>query len=430
MRRSWLFRAKSLEVAASWLIAFTFPCWDAHGGAMESLETSLKKQGFESGYNSSSDSYVFIGFSEHDVDASAVRDLNLLWRNAWCLEAELNARKAMVKGLMTEFRASGKSEVSNDGGREVRKSHSDSVHLAQRVLLGCTTVGSEEVYSDGRYQIAVAVKWSERDERRTIESFLDARYGATTSGVWTNWLSKTDVAVLPSTWSFVGDDGLIRHVGVGCADVEGVEETSLFMRSAQNSALTWARASLSLALCSDFSSFDRTTVDLLEQTSSGESSEIGCADVDGAENTSPRMRNAKDSALTSARENLSFALRSDSSSFARRTVDLSEQTGSEKASRQLEKKLNSHVAQTSRKLTAFAPEVYSTFAVHPITKRRMFVSVCGFEPWQLAELGIIDRKMLQRPRIETPAQKPAIENSGVMIFNPNTGKFEEQKQDK
>jgi len=366
MRWSWLFRTKSLGLVASWFFAFTFFCWDTYGGAMESLETSLKKQGFESGYNSSSDSYVFIGFSEHDVDASAVRDLNLLWRNAWCLEAELNARKAMVKGLMTEFRASGKSEVSNDGGREVRKSHSDSEHWAQRVLLGCTTLGSEEAYSDGRYQIAVAVKWSEKDERRTIESFLDARHGSTASGVWTNWLSKTSVAVLPSTWSFVGDDGLIRHVGVGCADVEGVEETSLFMQSAQDSALTRAQASLSLALCSDFSSFDRIT------------------------------------------------------------VDLQEQTGSEEARRQLETKLNSYVTRASRKLTAFAPEVYATFAVHPITKRKMFVSVCGYEPWQLAKLGIIDQKMLQRSRIDVPSQKPMMESSGVMIFNPNTGKYEKR----
>ena len=399
MRWSWLFLAKSMELAALWLFAFTFSCRNAHGGAMESLETSLKNQGFESGYNSSSDSYVFIGFSEHDVDASALRDMNLLWRNVWCMEAELNARKAMVKGLMTKFRVSGRSEVSDDGGREVRKSHSDSEHWAQRVLLGCTTLGSEEAYSDGRYQIAVAVKWSEKDERRTIESLLDARHGSTASGIWTNWLCKTDVAVLPSTWSFVGDDGLIRHVGVGCADVEGLDNTSPFMLRAQNSALTWARASLSLALCSDFSSLDRTTV--VEQTSSGEASGIGCVD---------------------AQSRLSFALRSDSSSLARTTVV--EQTGSGEAGRQLEKKLNSYVAQTSRKLTAFAPEVYSTFAVHPITKRKMFVSVCGYEPWQLAKLGIIDRKMLEMSRIEATSQKPSTDNSGVMIFNPNTGKFE------
>ena len=367
MRRSLPYWMNAVILVASLLFILVFSCRNALGGAVESLEASLKKQGFESGYNASSDSYVFIGSSEHDLEASDIHSMDVLRRNVWCLEAELNARKTMVKVLMTKFRISGESEVSNDRGRAVRKSHSDSEHWAQRVLLGCTTVGSEEVYSDGRYQIAVAVKWSEKDERRTIESFLDVKHGATAFGVWTNWLSQTDVAVLPSTWSFEGEDGMIRHVGIGYADVEGIEDSSLFMQSAKDSALTWARTSLSLALCSDFSSFDRVM------------------------------------------------------------FDLKEQTGSEEAHRQLETKLNSYVTRVSRKLTAFAPEVYFTFAVHPITKRKIYVSVCGYEPWELAELGIIDRKMLQRSRVEVSTQKSATEDSGVMIFNPNTGEYERKE---
>ena len=350
---------------AQCLLVSAFACSSAHGGAAESLEASLRKRGFECGYNDSSGCYVFVGISEHEIDASAVRSLDALRRNVWCLEAELNARKSLVKGLMTEFRASGGTKSANESGGDARASHSESEHVAQRVLLGCTTVGSEEVYDDGRYQIAVAVKWSRKDERNAIESFLDGTRGEVDPGVWTNWLSRTGVAVLPSTWSFGCADGMIRHVGIGCADVEGVEDTSLFMKRAKKTALAWARANLSLALCSDFSSLDKVTTDLFERNEPGT------------------------------------------------------------ASRQLEERLFSLATRVSGKLTSFAPEVYSTFAVHPITGRKMYVSVCGYEPWELAELGIIDRRAL-RNEDDVSAQNPATENPGVMIWNPNTGKYEKR----
>ena len=123
MCRSLRYRAKLVALVATSLFIFVFSCRDARGGAVESLEASLKKRGLESGYNSSSDSYVFIGSSEHDLEISDIHSLDVLRRNVWCLEAELNARKTMVKGLMTEFRVSGGSEVSNDARGEIRRSH-------------------------------------------------------------------------------------------------------------------------------------------------------------------------------------------------------------------------------------------------------------------------------------------------------------------
>ena len=134
-----------------------------------------------------------------------------------------------------------------------------------------------------------------------------------------------------------------------------------------------------------------------------------------------------------ARANLSLALYADTASVeavARLYSELSDELGDSSDSYE---KYVGKITRHSDKRTAFAPEVYATFVTHPFTKRKMFVSVCGYEPWQLAELGIFDRKTLQSPNAQTSSpgtatqpQKSAAENPGVMIWNPNTGKFEKR----
>ena len=190
---------------------------------------------------------------------------------------------------------------------------------------------------------------------------------------WTRWASRADWTSMIGNRKFIDSEGVVRYVGIGCADVEGIELTSRWMQHAQDLALYHARANLSLALYADTASVE-AVLRLYSELSDG----LGDS-IDSYE------------------------------------------------------KYVGKITRHSDKRTTFAPEVYSTFAVHPITKRKMFVSVCGYEPWQLAELGVFDRKTLQPPNTQTSSsrsttqpQKSSAENPGMMIFNPNTGKFEKQ----
>lgn len=341
------------------------------------LERQLSEHGLHCGYMPENKSLVVIGHSELEISCPTNQQSKfLLLRNRPILAAELDARRNLIKALRTHLELGDKSVLAMKDEDVSQINKSSLVLSAQKELMGCTIWQTCETYANGCYQVGVAMLWSAQMAQATEQTLCMPLGKATSSDSkdeWTRWASQFDWTSMTGNRKFIDSEGVVRYVGIGCVDVEGIELTSRWMQHSQDLALCHARANLSLALYADTASVE---------------------------------------AVLRLYSELSDELRDSTDSY---------------------EKYVGKITRHSDKRTAFAPEVYATFVTHPITKRKMFVSVCGYEPWQLTELGIFDRKTLRSPNAQTSSprtatqpQKPSTDNSGVMIWNPNTNKFEKR----
>ena len=347
------------------------------GSVVSKLERQLSEHGLHCGYMPENRSLVVIGHSELEIPCPTNQQPNfLLLRNRPILAAELDARRKLIKALRTHLELGDESVLAMKDEDVSQINKSSFVLSAQKELMGCAIWQTCETYTDGCYQVGVAMQWSVQMAQATEQTLCtppDKEKASDSKDEWTRWASRADWTSMTGNRKFIDSKGVVRYVGIGCVDVEGIELRSRWMQHAQDLALYHARANLSLALYADTASVE---------------------------------------------------------AVARLYSELSDELGDSSDSYE---KYVGKITRHSDKRTAFAPEVYATFVTHPFTKRKMFVSVCGYEPWQLAELGIFDRKTLQSPNAQTSSpgtatqpQKSAAENPGVMIWNPNTGKFEKR----
>ena len=370
MRSAWLMHGVCGIVFI--LSEFVFSCVQTVFGADcvngSVLDRKLSELGIRSGYSPENKTLVVIGYVETEMSAYAFSmPMFMLRRNKMILAAELDARKSLIKALKTHLELRDVSSLGMDDAKASRADESTVALLSQKELKGVTILRTCEMYVNGVYHVGVAMRWSPQMSQKTMQTLrgLSARNASADSkGEWKHWASQIDWSTMAGNQKLIDSEGVVRYVGIGCADVEGLEVSSPWMRRAQDSALYQARANLSLALYADTASVE---------------------------------------------------------AVLRLYSELSDEHGDTADSYE---KYVGKVTRHSDKRTALAPEVYATFVTHPITKRKMFVSVCGYEPWQLAELGIVDRDMPQGPQIGDSFQNSSTENSGVMIFNPNTGKYE------
>lgn len=356
------------------LPVFVFSCLQTAFGANcvngSVLDRKLSELGIRSGYSPETKTLVVIGYAETEMSSSAFSmPMFMLRRNKMILAAELDARKSLIKALKTHLELRDVSSLGMDDAKASRADESTVALLSQKELKGVTILRTCEMYVNGVYHVGVAMRWSPQMWQKTMQTLRGLSAGnesADSKNEWTSWASQIDWSTMAGNLKFIDSEGGVRYVGIGCADVESIEVSSPWMRRAQDSALYQARANLSLALYADTASVE---------------------------------------------------------AVLRLYGELSDEHGDTADS------YEKYVGKTTRhsdKRTAFAPEVYATFVTHPITKRKMFVSVCGYEPWQLVELGIVDRNMLQTSKVEQPPQMDSKVNPGVMIWNPNSGRFEKQ----
>ena len=337
--------------------------------AEDQMERLLSKCHLQCGYNRSVGCLVAVGsISRNFADPSdAARFLS--FRNSMMQESELLARRNLIYSFAAQLKANEWSLLSKSN--DYVRSQMVSAHeiSAQEILHESVTFSCTESFISGVYQTVVVVIWGRRvDSLIALQKKIRCTQEKQSNecNEWTYFVKNIDLSSVVGTIRFIDRKGEFRFAGIGCYDVEGLDVASLGMKHAQDMALMLARGNLSLALNSDM-----------------QSNEV----------------------------------------LVRGFIDGKEAEDKFKQRLQL---WASNVTRHSDKRTAFAPEVYATFVTHPITKRKMFVSVCGYEPWQLVELGIVDRNMLQTSKVEQPPQMDSKVNPGVMIFNPNSGKFEKQ----
>ncbi len=348
----------------------------ADEGTIAVLRGRLQKRGIEVGIHGGR--YVFVGSFELEVENPSKDQEFILKREQCLVRAEILAKRALVQARRLKVTANENSHLEAQGQMSMNEDFGSYALFAKVTLRDALVLDSVEYWNPQtkKYQVAVAVLWCEKKQiaaNGLSASDSQTRMCTEKSCAWEEWARRVDLTSVVGARKFVDSEGVPRYVGIGCSDVDGLDVASPWMRRAQDVALVRARANLSLALYAEMAS--------------GE-------------------------ALVQLQQELYDCGTESFMSF------------------------ESYVGKITRhsdKRTAFAPEVYATFVTHPITKRKMFVSVCGYEPWQLAELGIIDLKTLQSPNAQTSSprtatqpQKSAAENSGVMIWNPNTGKFEKR----
>ena len=291
--------------------------------AVSKLKQQLSEQGVRCGYSQESHTLVIISHAEWELSHPyANAKMFMAQRNSRFLTAELDARKSLITALKTHLQTRDASALAMKG--EVNQVNKSTILLsAQKELMGCTVLRTCETYVNGIYQVGVAMQWSAQMSQATERTLCTSDGKKGSPGVkdeWFHWASQVDWSSMAGNRKFIDSEGLVRYVGIGCADVEGLELTSTWMRRAQDSALYQARANLSLALYADTISVE---------------------------------------AVSRFYSELSDYLKDSSDSI---------------------EAYIGKITRHSDKRTAFAPEVYATFAVHPITKRKMFISVCGYEP--------------------------------------------------
>ena len=216
---------------------------------------------------------------------------------------------------------------------------------------GCRVETSYETVEDGILQTAVALSWNPDDEkgiRRALFSPPDAfdplPEPRSPSPEWASWAEKQDFARMPGFRSFKDSEGVWRFVGIGMADIEGKSGAGLL--AAMRIARQVAGANLAYALFGSVESCRHLRKRMAESEENGESE----SDVE---------------------------------------VFVSETLG---------KSAKAHMKDA---------EVYTTTVVHPLTGRKLFVSVVGIEPRDLAEMNLLgDAARRDAGRSAEPPSRP------------------------
>ena len=341
----------------------------ADEGAVAILRDRLQQRRVEVGIHGGK--YVFVGSFEVDVGDPG-KDQNFILKREQCLaRAEILAKRALVQARRVKVTATENALLEAQGQMSMNDDSGFYAFLAKMTMRDALVLDSVEHWNpqSKKYQVAVAVSWCAKQKiEENVSAANDPPTGnrKETSCQWEEWARRVDLASVVGSRKFLDSNGLLRYVGIGCVDVDGLDITSPWMRRAQDVALVKARANLSLALYAETVS-EETLIQL--------------------------QRELYESGTHSSASIESYVGR---------------------------------ITRHSDKRTAFAPEVYATFVTHPITKRKMFVSVCGYEPWQLAELGIAVSQPQRQDIKKESASCQEARPSGVRIWNPNTGKYEQR----
>jgi hypothetical protein len=311
-------------------------------GVVESVEEFLAVHGMAFGYDPATETCVFIGTAERKGLDALASPAFLSLRNALVRAAERDARAEimrMVSSTMSGVRAS-RLEASDEA---LSMSSGSIVSVfSNEPLYGCETLCVREEMDGDFLRVAVAVKWSAAMEAEAKAAKLgNVDFSGLSGGdEWTAWAGSFDFAHAGSYGTFTGSDGIRRWVGIGYADIEDKQGmlAAIAMRSAREAAGT-----------------------------------------------------ALAHALFGEAEAMTIARQLSDARFAE----------SQRATAMTTAEFEDRVFQAVRNKRIQDAEVYTTTVVHPLSGRRLFVSVVGIEPPDLAAMQLLGNGG------ENPARSPA-----------------------
>ena len=235
------FATKAADVAGAWraLCAEESQKNDARSVVKETLSRSNVKVGIDYAKKR----WVFIGSSECDMEEPANDSEFLKKRRECAVRAEMEARRALVKARGEVVSAKDSARMVGVGDAAGISIASYSEILAKESLSGVLVLTTAESWdpSKKRYQVAVAVAWSEK--LAAAEKVVDVnrqafREDGGEDPEWAKWAKTQDFSKLFGTRSFKDSNGVRRFVGLGFSEIEGKSGPALRMaqRKAQMDA--------------------------------------------------------------------------------------------------------------------------------------------------------------------------------------------------
>ena len=242
-------------------LAAAFLLFSASSGFAESAKAIVKRDlssvGVSVGFDQDRNRHVAIGVAEADVSDSTLPAHLFSTRERLYKVALFRAKQTVLEELAAEMTAADKvADRFNADGSSEMISQSAMLMQAGGLYCGFLPLASAESLERGRYQVAVAVGWSEKSERDAQRSLsADARLPddeELPSPAWKEWAADKDFAFIVGGWPFVDGEGIRRFVGVGVADIEG--KSAATKVAAMRLARVKATQALAYALYGDIES--------------------------------------------------------------------------------------------------------------------------------------------------------------------------------
>lgn len=239
--------------------------------AVTAVRAILRESGTKVGIDAERKRYVFIGSCEREMDNPADDRKFLETREECALVAEIRARREMIKARRQVVSARDAARSMADESAAGISIASYYECLANEEMNGTTVLCSSESWDQTtkRYQVAVAVAWSEKlaaADKAPALGTEDFREGGGDDPEWLAWAKLMDFAKVFGTRTFKGTDGVRRFVGIGFSDIEG--KTGAQLRGAYRIAQVRAQRNLAFLVRLDVVSKE-ILASLVQEVSSG-----------------------------------------------------------------------------------------------------------------------------------------------------------------
>ena len=206
------------------VIAFSCAFVRADGSkAADAVRTWLERCGIEEGYDSKQACFVTVGDYVKTLPNLDASDF-LSVREQMSLVATLLAKSKLIQILDRRISSTSTTTIQRDGDMTTHTTMSIIDIFSRAPLHGCMVLHTEEAYEDGKYSVAVAVKWGEKQEKAALAA-LSGTGPETTEEIdeaeWAAWAARSDFSKLSGPVQFTDAKGVFRYAGIACVDVEG-----------------------------------------------------------------------------------------------------------------------------------------------------------------------------------------------------------------
>ncbi len=329
--------APHLRLLFAWIFLFSAYCKAETNGmdAEDLVRRKLRESGLHIGFEAQTRRIVQLSFISKELKGAKNDSLQLeRIRVVSFLCAERMARSAVMRSLTHVANLETETAVFDNDQKAGMRTSAESSVQSSFYPYGCQIVASAETLTDGILHTAVALSWTpecEKGVRKALGSapavFPQLTEPRMPSPEWKAWAEKTDFSRTLGFCCFVDSEGFWRFAGIGMADVEGLTNPTM-LEAKYRAARQVASANLAYALLGNIEASRNMNKRLQESETDGVSeSEIETVVVD-------QMRKAVKAVVPDA-------------------------------------------------------EVYTTTVVHPLTGRKLFVSVVGIEPCDLAQMNLL-----------------------------------------
>ena len=339
--------------------------------AEQVVRQTVAQLGLSPGETKLDSQLVFIGLHKAEMEHPSKVPMFLLVREKDYKIAELKAKAELLRFLRQHWSGSEEVKLFADDENVDMEMTSVADLFAKSLVSGWYVLCSAEQYENGVYSVAVAVTWSlelESAGRAARAGYLPC--AESYKSELEEWLKKQDLATWTGSRVFVDRAGFPHFLGVGVGDAG--DSSRLWQKQLQMKVDLWARKNLLLCLYGD-----------------AESRKVAL-----------EWMSMKSGAVTDT----------DAESFYGDLANI----------------------EVKAKVVEGMSSVFDRFVTHPITGQKMLVTVYGILPKVVKQkkgIAPVQHKGGVVSSAESHVRSPVANQSGVMIFNPNTGKFERREQE-